>query len=97
MLCCEKNRAEGGLGAEKINELSKDDAENFIKRKNGLMKKIRKLNVGSSQEKMEKYLMAYIKDLRKNNQWVTILIIFQKVFELSPLLKVGKMCQILWS
>ena len=92
-----KNWAEGGLGAEKINELSKDDAGNFIKRKIGLMKKIRKLNVGSSQEKMEKYLMAYIKDLRKNNQWVTILIIFQKVFELSPLLKVGKMCQILWS
>ena len=47
----------------------------------------RKLNVGSTQDNMDKYLIDYIKELRNNNQQVTILIILQKVFELPPLSK----------
>ena len=54
------------------------------------MIKIRKINVGSSQDRMEKDLIVYTKEIRKNNQRVTILIIYKKVFELSPSFKVGK-------
>ena len=44
----------------------------------------------SIQENIEKYLVAYTRDTRKNNCWVTILIILQKVFELFPLFNYGK-------
>ena len=61
-----------------------------LKRKIGLAMNIICPNTLSSKYNMDKVLIAYTKYVKNNNQKVTILIIPQKIFGLSPLFKCGR-------
>ena len=62
----------------------------MIQRKIILVMKRRNINFVSIQDKIYKYLIVYIKKIIHNNQKIIVLILFQKVFELSLLFKGGK-------